>query len=67
MRLTLKALQGLAILDQIFGEKLQSYKSMEFDIFSFVHHAHPTTAKLLDDAVVRDGFTDHWQQECYGE
>src|SRR6202049_4624984 len=38
---------------------------MEACVLSFVHHSHPTTAQLLDDAVVRDGLTDH-SQKCYG-
>ncbi|HEU0370288.1 MAG TPA: hypothetical protein VFR42_13805, partial [Candidatus Acidoferrum sp.] len=37
----------------------QSDKATEFGILSFVHDAHPATAKLLNDAVVRDGLADH--------
>jgi len=30
-----------------------------------VNNAHAATAKLFDDAVVRDGLPDHWR-ESYG-
>ena len=59
LRFALEALQGWTILDQIFGKKFQSYKSVEFEVLSFVNHAHPTTTQLLDDAVMRDGLADH--------
>src|SRR5215469_8091352 len=34
-------------------------KATEFDVLGLVDHTHPATAQLLDDAVVRDGLTNH--------
>jgi hypothetical protein len=31
----------------------------EADVFCFVHYAHATPAKLVQDAVVGDGFARH--------
>ena len=31
----------------------------ELEVFRLVHHTHAPAAELLDDAVVRDGLTDH--------
>jgi hypothetical protein len=32
---------------------------MQARVFRFVDHAHPATAKFLNDAVVGDGLVDH--------
>jgi hypothetical protein len=32
---------------------------VQLDIFRFLHHTHPTAAKLFHDAVMRNGFPDH--------
>ena len=32
---------------------------MELHVLGFVDHTHPSAAEFLDDAVVRDGLTDH--------
>jgi hypothetical protein len=34
-------------------------------VFRLVDNTHSTTAQLFDDAVMRDGLTDHLR-ECYG-
>src|SRR4029077_7722483 len=57
--------QSLCIPGYLIGQKLQSHKAMQPRILGFVDHTHPTTAELLNDAVVRDGLADH-AQECYG-
>ncbi len=41
------------------GRELEGYKTVELDVFSFVHHAHATTAEFLNDAVMRDDLADH--------
>ena len=33
---------------------------MQLHVLGFINHAHPPAAELSDDAVVRDGFADHW-------
>jgi hypothetical protein len=64
-----KTLQRLRVLRDIFGKKLKCDKTPEGSVLSFIDHAHPATAELFDDAVVRDGLADelgrgtHWR-EC---
>ena len=55
----------LWVFGDILRQELESDKSAEFGILGLVDNAHAATAKLLDDAVVRDGLADH-AQECYG-
>ena len=31
----------------------------QFEVLGLVNHTHPAAAELLDDAVMRDGLTDH--------
>jgi hypothetical protein len=42
-----------------FRQKLQGHKATQFGVFGLVHHSHPATPNLLEDAVARDGFSDH--------
>src|SRR5262252_549619 len=55
----LEAAESLCILGHIIGQELEGDKPSELDIFGFVHDTHPTSAQLLDYAVVRDGFAEH--------
>jgi hypothetical protein len=55
----LKAAECLRVFGYIVGQKLQSDKAVELDIFSLVDHTHATATELFDDAVVRDGLADH--------
>jgi hypothetical protein len=57
-RLTAKTLQGLHIFGHIFRQELQGHKTVKAGIFGFIHYTHPSTAQLLDDAVMRDGLAD---------
>jgi hypothetical protein len=54
-----KTLQCLGILRHIVGEKFKGDKSTERDVFGLVNHAHAAAAEFLEDAVVRDGASDH--------
>src|SRR3981189_2316039 len=65
LRFALEAGQSLRVLGGFVRQELEGYKAMEFRIFRFVHHTHPTAAQLLHDAVVRDGLANHLR-ECYG-
>jgi len=31
----------------------------QIDVFSLVNHPHPATAELAQNAIMRDGLTDH--------
>ena len=57
--LAAKALERLAVLGHIFGEKLQGDEAIEASVFGFVNDTHAATTQLFDDAVVRDGLADH--------
>jgi hypothetical protein len=61
----LKAAEGLRVFRYLVGQELEGNKPAELNIFGLVHHTHPATAELLDDAVVRDGLADH-AQAYYG-
>ncbi len=61
-RLSAKTFQRLRVFCNILRQELQSDKATEFDVLGLVDHTHPATAQLLDDAVVRDGLTDHWRK-----
>ena len=56
-----ETLQSVAVLGYIFGQELQAYKTVESAVLGLVHHTHPAAAQFLDDAVVRDGLSDHFE------
>jgi len=39
---------------------------MQSHVLRLVNHTHPAAAELLDDAVMRNGLTDHGSGQCYG-
>jgi hypothetical protein len=57
----LKAGEDFSVPGYIIRKKLKGDKATEFEILSLVHHAHASTTELLGDAVVRDGLTNHRQ------
>lgn len=59
MRLAAESFERLRVLGYIFGQEFQSDESTKFGVLSLVHHTHTAAAQLLDNAVVRDGLTDH--------
>ena len=54
-----KALEGLRVPCQVFGQKLQGNKTPQLGIFGFVHDTHTATAKFFEDAVVRNRLANH--------
>src|SRR5450755_1563843 len=56
---TLKAGERLRVLFDLFGQELESDKTMQPRIFGFVDDAHSAAAQLLDDVVVREDTPDH--------
>ena len=59
LRFTLKAGQGFGILPDFIWQELQGGKSVQVYVFRLIDDTHPTTAQLLDDAVVRNSLVDH--------
>ena len=55
----LKAAECRWVFGYVVGQELQGNKPSELHILCFVNYTHPTTAELLNDAVVRDGLADH--------
>lgn len=53
-----EAFEGLRIVGNIFGKKLDGDEAAELEVFGFVDDAHPTAAKLVDDAIMGEGLTD---------
>ena len=58
--LAAKTLERVGIGGDFRGQELQRDEAAEFGVFGFIHNAHPATAKLLDDAIVRDDAANHW-------
>ncbi len=56
---SLVAFQRCTTLCQAFGQKLQGDKAAEAQVFSLKNDTHSTGAKLFDDAIARDGLSDH--------
>src|SRR5208337_1258240 len=59
LRFSLEASQCLRVSGDLVRQKLQGNKTMEGYVLSLIDHAHPATAQLLNDAVVRDSLADH--------
>lgn len=53
-----KALEGLAIVGESLGEKLQSNMAAEAEVFGFEYFAHAASAEFAKNAIVRDGFAE---------
>ena len=61
---TLKTGERLGVSGNFFGQEFEGDKAMQPSVLSFVNHAHPAAAELLDDAVVGDGLADHRTALC---
>jgi hypothetical protein len=59
LRFALEAGQSLRIFGNIVGQELEATKAVQLYVLGLVDDAHPAAAQLLDDAVVRDGLSDH--------
>ena len=57
--LALEPLEGLRIADQILGQELQRDAAAELQVLGLVDDAHAAAAELREDAVVRNGLSDH--------
>ncbi len=53
-----EALESRGVVGDFGGEKLEGHEAPQIDVFGLVHHTHPASAQLLDDAVVGDGPAD---------
>jgi hypothetical protein len=60
-RFAMKPLDRLRIMRNIFGEKFQRDIPAQARVLGFIDDAHAAAAKFFDDAVMRNGLTEHWQ------
>src|SRR6185437_14082344 len=58
-RLASKPLERQRLLREGFGEEFQGHRTVEAVVVSLVYDTHPAGAKLFQDAIVRNGLTDH--------
>src|SRR2546427_7271673 len=66
-RLTLKTLQSRRIFFQITRQEFQRDVAPQAEVFCFINHTHATAAKLVQDAVVGNSFTDHLPRGSKGK
>src|ERR1700730_16652693 len=55
LALSAKPFQRVGVASDYFWKEFECHKAIEADIVRFVYHAHATTAKFLDNAVMRNG------------
>ncbi len=67
LRFSLESGESMRIPGYIFRQELERHETVETSIFSFVDDSHPAATELFDDAVMRDGQTDHGWQTALGE
>lgn len=58
-RFPFKSLAALLVLKQVSGQEFQRDGALELGVFGLVNNTHAAFAELADDAVMRDGLTDH--------
>src|SRR5215831_16936692 len=61
----LKAVEGLRILDDLLGEKLQGNGAPEPQVLGFVNDPHASAAQFAKDAVMREGLPDHLRRSSW--
>jgi hypothetical protein len=54
-----KTFECLRVMANVIGQEFESDEPAQFDVLGLVNDAHATTALLFDNAVARDGLTDH--------
>ena len=59
LRFALEARQRLGISGHVFGQELESDKTVKARVLSLVDHSHASAAEHLDYAVVGDSGVDH--------
>ena len=66
LRLALEAGESLRVSATSSGRNFSATKRCKPRVFSLVDHTHPAAAQLLDDAVMRDGLSDHRREANTG-
>jgi hypothetical protein len=55
----LEPFKYLRIMCEVVWQELQGHKAVKASIFGFVDNAHPATAELLQDSIVRNSLANH--------
>ena len=55
----LKAGECVRVSGNFMRQELEGDEAVQPRVLSLIDHAHPATAELLDDEVMRDGLADH--------
>src|SRR5208282_5240136 len=61
-RLATESFECLRVAGKVVWQEFQGDEAMQLYVLSLVDNTHPAAAQLLDNAVVRDGLTDHGAQ-----
>src|SRR5271166_2083042 len=59
--LAAETFRSLRVLRDFIREELECDETAKLDVFGLVNHTH-AAAELLDDAIVRDDLSDHWEE-----
>jgi len=59
LRFALKTSQHLGIASDLVGEEFQGDEAVKASVLGFVDDSHAAAPKLLGNAIVRDGLTNH--------
>src|SRR5437660_12581418 len=54
-----KTLQSLDVLCKFLRQEFQGNKTLELCVLSLVDNTHPAAAEFLDNAIMRNGLSDH--------
>ena len=60
-RLALKTIERLGIAGHVSGRNFSATKRPQARVFRLVDHAHAAPTEIFEDAVVRDGLSDHFR------
>ncbi len=61
-RLAAKSFERLWVMSNFVRQEFQCNETLKLGVLGFVDDTHSTTAKLFDDAVVRDSLANHWAE-----
>jgi hypothetical protein len=60
--LELEAFECMLVAGQFVRQKLQSDQAAQLGVFGLVDDTHPAAPEIFENAIVRDGASDHTQQ-----
>lgn len=58
LRLALESSERYSVMRHALRQKLQRHLTLQLCVLGAIHHPHPAAAKLFNNAVMGDRFTD---------